>query len=236
MKAVVFAMTTFIASYLAISPSAVIAQQIADPLGHRLKLSFFQYLGSKQGSESNVYFLQFKGILRDKLTILVEDLADGSDRFEYLKHLSLDPSGEGGLEDRLTTEAAQRNYWDQSHSLLLFRGTLSSQHGGQYFAQSQIYLGSLHGRFPHPSISLRLPIQVQELPDTNDTHSLIVYFALAEDAIRMHDEPSVIIELLSRAQDKVNDLRKAHALSPSILDLSRVIEQAIRLNREGPHR
>src|SRR5277367_644352 len=72
-----------------------------DPLGHRLTLTLFEYSGSQ--GESKVYFSRFKGILKDKLETLVEELPSSGKRFDYMRALALEPQGEGGLPDGLTT-------------------------------------------------------------------------------------------------------------------------------------
>lgn len=233
MARVSLAITGLICTQLAMSPGVVFAQAATDPLGHRLKLSFFDYAGSQQG-EPKIYFGRFKGILRDKLTVLVEELPDARDHFDYLQRLSLEPPGEGGLEDRLTTEESLQNYWDQSRSLLLFRGTLFSDANGPYFAQSRVYLGDLHGRLPHASITLRLPVRADDFPTTSDTHSLIVYYALAQDAIRMGDDRSRVIELLSRAQDRIRDLKSQSAPFPQLGDLEKAIELTLLTQKATP--
>jgi hypothetical protein len=196
-----------------------------DPLGHRLTLSLFEYSGSQ--GESKVYFSRFKGILKDKLEVLVEELPASGKRFDYLRALALEPQGESGLRDGLTTEASVQDYWSRSHSLLLFRGVLSADNSGPYFAQSRVYMGDLRGGFAQPSISVRLPISVDEYPTTSDTHSLMVYYTLAQDAIRLGDDPANILDLLSRAQDKVRDLRHRSQLPPPIEQLSKALESAI---------
>jgi len=208
------------------SAGAASVQSQNDPLGHRLKLSLFRYAGTEEG-EPKIHFSRFKGILRDKLTVLVEELSGPGENFEYLRRLSLDPDGEGGLEDRLTTEDAVQNYWAQSRSLILFRGSLFSEDSKSYFAQSRLYLGDLSGDLPHASIAVRLPIQSDEFATTNDTHSLAVYYVLAQDAMRMHDYPSRVIELLSHAQDKVRDLKVHGALPPALVELEDAIERAL---------
>ena len=177
---------------------------VADPLGHRLKLSFFEYAGSGDGARK-IYFSRYKGILRDKLAVLVEELPDSKGGFSYLQRLSLEPAGEGGLADNLTSAQAAQDYWDQSSSLLLFRGILSSDTSQNYFAESRIYLGNLPRDHSRVSVRVRLPIRSEEYPTTSDTHSLIVYYALAKDAKRMGDDRSRVSNC-ERRQDKVREL------------------------------
>jgi hypothetical protein len=197
-----------------------------DPLGHRLRLSFFEYSGSTDGGPK-VYFSRFKGILRDKLSVLVEELPKTGADFAYLRRLSLEPAGEGGFADRLSSERAVEEYWENSRSLLLFRGVLSSNKDQDFFAQSRIYLGELRGGLASSSVSVRLPIRSDEYPTTSDTHSLIVYYALARDAIRMGDESSHVIELLSRCQDKISDLKRQAKLPQNLVEIEAEIKRAL---------
>ena len=131
----------------------------------------------------------------------------------------------------LSSEAAVQQYWDQSRSLLLFRGVLSSDAHDNFFAQSRIYLGSLRGDPLHPSVAVRLPIHSDDFPTTSDTHSLIVYYALAKDAQRIGDDRAHIIELLSRAQDKISDLKKQSPLAPNLVGIEKDIKHCLLVAR-----
>ena len=205
-------------------PDFSLAGTVKDPHGYRLKLSFFEYEGAA-GEEPRIQLGRFKGILRDKVTVLVQELQSTPNRYLYLRALALIPIP--ASEDKLTSENDVQQYWEVSRSLLLFRGTLFSDAAG-YFAQSRLYWGDLRGGMSQPSISARLPIKSEEFLNTNDTHSLIVYFALAQDAIRMGDDPAAVIELLNRAQDKIRDLKSAGPLSPPLAELDRAVQKALK--------
>lgn len=207
-----------------------------DPLRHKVTVSLFQYAGADEGEAKN-HFSRFKGILRDKMTILVEELTAGTTRFDYLNLLSLAPPGNGALPDNLTNEAAARNYWTQSRSLLLLRGSIVPETGGTYFAQSRLYFGGLSGTLPAPSLSIRLPIDGEQFSNTNDAHSLALYYALAMDAARLEEPPASVLALLSKAEDKIRDLTRRHALTPEVLELQKAVERAVAAEkRRGPPR
>ena len=220
-----FAATMLLVPMCAAAPATPSAGQ-TDPLGHRLKLAFFQHAGAEQGESQN-QIGRFKGVLRDKLTVLVEELPARDAQFAYLQQLSLDPPGAGGYEDLLSTEEKLQTYWNQSRSLVLIRGTLFTEPNGSYVAQSRLYLGGLRGPLAQPSVAVKMPIRCDEVPTTSDAHSLIVYYALARDATRMNDEPARIIELLNHARDKARDLKARNALTPALAEVAAAIDSSL---------
>ena len=207
-------------------PGAAQGPGAADPLGPRLKISVFHYAGSDSG-DAKTHFSRFKGILRDKVTVLVEEMAGDGHEFDYLSRLALEPSGDDGFEDRLSSDSAVRNYWDRSQSLILLRGIIMPETGKGYFAQSRMFMGTLQGKLAHPSLSVRLPIADSQFGNTNDAHSLAIYYALATDALRVKAQPAVVVALLSHAQDKIRDLKRRGPLSPETAELEKAVEQTI---------
>jgi hypothetical protein len=207
-------------------PGAAQGPGTAGLLGPRLKISVFHYAGSDSG-DAKTHFSRFKGILRDKVTVLVEEMAGGGPEFGYLGRLALEPSGDDGFPDNLSSDSAVRNYWDRSQSLILLRGIIMPENGKGYFAQSRMFLGDLQGRLARPSLSVKLPIADSQFGNTNDAHSLAIYYALATDAQREGARPAVVIALLSHAQDKIRDLRRRGPLSPETAELEKAVEQTI---------
>lgn len=199
-----------------------------DPLGRRLKVSLFRYSGAEEG-ESRMHFSRFKGILRDKITVLVEELAGASPRFSYLSDLTLEPGGNEGFEDKLSSEAAVQKYWFGSRSLILLRGSIiiPDEKEKNYSAQTRLFFGELRGTLQHSSLSVRLPINEGQFANTSDSHSLAIYYALAMDSARLDDKPAHVMALLSRAQDKIRDLSKREALSPAVIEIQQAVERAI---------
>jgi hypothetical protein len=197
-----------------------------DPLGRRLQVSLFRYAGSEEG-EPKTYFSRFKGILRDKLTVLVEELTNSSPGFAYLKSLTLEPGGNEGFGDNLNSEAAVQRYWLGSRSLILLRGSIVPERDSSYSAQTRIFFGELRGALPNASLPVKLPIDGEQFANTNDSHSLAIYYALAMDAARLGDDPAHVITLLSRAQDKIRDLSRRQDLSPAVMEIQKAVEKAI---------
>jgi hypothetical protein len=201
-----------------------------DPLGRRLKVSLFRYAGSEEG-EPRLHFSRFRGILRDKITVLVEELTGASSKFGYLKDLTLEPPGNDGLPDKLGSEAAVQKYWAGSRSLILLRGSIVPEKDKSYSAQTRIFLGDLRGSMPHPSLAVRLPINEEQFANTSDSHSLTIYYALAMDAARLGNEPAHVMTLLSRAQDKIRDLSRRGSLPPAVIEVQRAVERAIAIQK-----
>lgn len=205
----------------------------ADPLGRRLKVSLFRYAGAED-DQSRTHFSRFKAILRDKITVLVEELEGSSPGFSYLENLSLQPGGNDGIPDTLSSEAAVQTYWAGSRSLLLLRGSMVPETKG-YSAQTRLFFGDLQGALPHPSLSLNLPLDQEQFANTTDSHSLAIYYALAMDAARLGDQPAHVITLLSRAQDKLRDLAKRGPLSPAALEIQQAVTKAIATQKGRIH-
>jgi len=201
-----------------------------DPLGPRLKISLFRYAGS-EGSEPKAHFSRFKGILRDKITVLVEELTGVWPGFNYLGNLALEPGGNDGFEDNLNTAIAVKNYWAASRSLILLRGSIITDADNSYSAQTRLFFGDLQGALPHPSLSVKLPINEEQFANTSDSHSLAIFYALAMDAARRGEKPAHVITLLSRAQDKIRDLSKRQSSSQSLIDIEKAVENAIMAQR-----
>jgi hypothetical protein len=200
-----------------------------DPLGHRANVSLFQYAGADSG-DAKVHFSRFRGILRDKIVVLGEEIGPGRAEFQYLKGLALKPEGTEAYEDTLTESKAE-HYWDDSRSLLLLRGNIFAENGG-YHARSRLYLYGLHGSLPNVSVSMRLPIVDDAFPNTNDTHSLTLYYALAMDAARLECTPAMVIELLSKAEDKVRDLKLRGYGDPAVVGIETAVERAIEAQKQ----
>ena len=141
----------------------------------------------------------------------------------------MEPNDKDAFDDTLNSEELVHSYWKKSHSLLLFRGTIFSNDGTNFFAKSRPYFGDLRGEYPHPSAVVQLPIEAEQIGMTNDTHSLIVLYVLAMDAIRTHDKPDQIIALLTKARDKINDLKRPGRLPlpPDIIKLEESISHAL---------
>lgn len=202
------------------------AQGGGDPLGPRLKISLFRYAGAEEG-EARTHFSRFKGILRDKITVLVEESVGSWPKLTYLNSLSLEPGGDEGFEDKLSSEAAVQSYWAGSRSLILLRGSMFTDSQRNYTARTRLFFGELRGALPRPSLSLNLPINEDQFSNTNDSHSLAIYYALAMDAARLRYEPSHVINLLSRAQDKIHDLSNRGSISPAVMEIQQAVDKAI---------
>jgi hypothetical protein len=55
---------------------------------------------------------------------------------------------------------------------------------------------------------MRFTIEPENVPSTNDTHSLVTYYVLAMDARRLKCKPVVVRDFLSNAYSILQDLKK----------------------------
>jgi hypothetical protein len=184
----------------------------------RVQIPIFQYSGAEQGDAKNQFSL-YQGIIRVKLSTLIgeiqppigkRDQATGQldvpvQALEYLENVGVHMPSGSPIKDTLTTVQLKKIYWDQTNALELLRGTLWP--GNPYFVDSEIYIGDLRGEYPRGEIRARLLLEPERVPSTNDTHSLVTYYALAMDARRLECDPAIVRDLLSRAMSILQDLR-----------------------------
>lgn len=181
-------------------PSIAECPHIAPDNQPRLIIPLFKYAGTEVGEAQN-QFSQFKGIIVRKLTTLIDELQD----YAYLSKLDIHLPGGSPISDTLTNPEKRHVYWRDTNALELLRGTLWQ--GNPYFVDSEIYIGDLRGNFPRREVHTRLLIAPENVPSTNDTHSLVTYYALAMDARRLQCEPALVRHFLSRAYSILQDLK-----------------------------
>jgi hypothetical protein len=182
----------------------------------RVQIPFFQYSGTEVGEARN-QFSRFQGIIKVKLTALIDELQHpaGDDEspsvsefprhsFTYFEKLGIQLPGGEPIKDTLTT-TDKREYWEVTNALELLRGTLWP--GTPYYVTSEIYIGELRGSFPRNEVLVRLSIEPEMVPTTNDTHSLVTYYVLAMDARRLKCDPALVDYFLSRAWSILQDLK-----------------------------
>lgn len=166
----------------------------------RLIIPLFKYSGAEVGEAQN-QFSQYKGIIVRKLSALIDELP----QYTYLENLDIHLPGGLPITDTLTNRQRRQAYWTDTHALELLRGTLWS--GTPYFVDSEIYIGDLRGRFPRNEVHMRFAIEPENVPSTNDTHSLVTYYVLAMDARRLKCEPALVRRFLSNAYSILEDLK-----------------------------
>ena len=183
----------------------------------RLSIPLFRYAGSEDGEAKNP-FSRFQAVVTVKLATLIGEVQQGISAehktggagpnafaLSYLDDLGLYQPKEGPIPDTLNTIPKRETYWQKQNALQLLRGELWP--GQPYFVDSHIFIGDLRGGFPAPEVNVRLLVQPEMVPTTNDGHSLVTYYALAMDARRLKCDPAIVRGLLSRAWSVLQDLR-----------------------------
>ena len=189
---------------------------ISPSIQPRITIPLFRYAGTDVGEASN-HFTRFQSIIQRKLTTLSGEAQYSyaheqsspqarTQQLGYLGKLSLSFPREGPQPDNLRTLLQREDFWKNQNALLLFRGELWTDKTKPYVL-SDIYLGDLRGSFPAQEVRVKLSIQPESVPKTLDSHSLIIYYALAMDARRLGCDPAIVNALLAKARSILSDLR-----------------------------
>lgn len=203
-------------------PAALACDLQAAGGGPRRTIVLFDYSGAEQGEAKNQYSL-FKGALRDKMTVWLEELADLRSGAPFLDDIRLHPQGSASLPDTLAGPRDVEEYWRRNRALELLRGGVLPG-DGSFSVQSRIYLGDLRGGLGSPSVAVSLPIAGSEFANASDSHSLVTYYALAMEAKRLGCPSGVVVGLLGRAREKAADLVRRNMGGPEIERIGRVID------------
>jgi hypothetical protein len=207
------------AAAFTVSTAAAQCSGITASVQPRLTIPVFRYAGSED-DEARSHFSRFQAVLGVKLETLIGEVqqADSGEsgvdpgvgpspqRLDYLRDLGLYVPQDGPITDTLNTLAKRETYWRKQNALQLLRGEMWP--GQPYFVDSRIFIGDLRGSFPSPEVHVRMPVRPELVPSTNDSHSLVTYYALAMDARRLRCDPAIIRSFLSRAWSVLQDLKR----------------------------
>jgi hypothetical protein len=200
-----------------------------DPLGARLEISVFRFAGSLDGDGRN-QFSRFKRLISDIVRQIPERIALNNLLIQreiiYMHDLKIMPPGEKSYEDKLSTEDDAMSFWNASHSLMLMRGEIERT-DNVYFANSRLFIGENRGLYPEKYINFRSPLDIESVPLATIWHSLVTYYALAMDAQRLGCQPQLVNAILSRALDRLNDLKVKIGDTPNLSTLELAIAQFI---------
>ncbi|MCP4672426.1 MAG: hypothetical protein GY857_14105 [Desulfobacula sp.] len=187
------------------------------------KVVIFEYDGISKGDTSDTKFSVFKGILKDKISdleryILHDETHSIKDSQKiYVNYMN---------EDTFTTkDGVLRWLKNQSSVLCLLRGTIVSDDNVHYIVKSHFYLGELKGDFPYDVIKISLPVSSKELGNTQDSHSIVILYALAMESRRIGMSNSKIAKVLFPAIDKLADIKRRGGLSHDLVKLESVLMQ-----------
>jgi hypothetical protein len=195
----------------------------------RVEIALLPYSGLESEGPRKIAFDEFRGILEDKLTNLVQELAatpelardEAAQQLAKLKlnTLSRSPSDAqpaarsiAGVDLPALDLEQKLRIWRQRHSLGLLTGTLSEEVATdrrRYRVDSQIFIGDLDGAPLGRSIPLMMQIGPEEFSNTRDTHALALLYALALDARRLGYRDDVVTVYLSKAYSIARGLRES---------------------------
>jgi hypothetical protein len=209
------------------SPATVLVAARQD--APRVELDLLPYAGLAAEGPRRAAFDEFRGILEDKLTNLVQELTASpsltgdaaKQQLARLKLLALQwngsqwsPAAAGPADAGAATWLDLENkleVWQQRHSLGLLSGTLSEEGAGskaRFRVDGQIFIGDLDGAALGRSIPLSMKIGPEEFRNTRDAHALAWLYALALDARRLRYPDEVVTTYLSKAYSIAQTLRE----------------------------
>ena len=163
------------------------------------------YGGAVVGDAQN-QLSRFIDILQDKARLWKADVATLAPEAPFLRKftLSLDPT-EVMKGQPITADQAYDFWLNVPNTLEVLYGAVFDS-PGQYIVQSSMHLGDLERKSTPTVIQVTLVLQSSEIGTANDSHSLVIYYALGLQARQLQCTSSVVAALLSRANEKAADL------------------------------
>jgi hypothetical protein len=199
----------------------------------RLIIPLFRYEPTSDSTARSQFEL-FRSVVGTKLSTLAEEakgaaIHSGVQTTNFPDGLTLYLRAGQPLDDTLQDLTKRRQYWEQSDSLQLLRGRVWLGVPGKPFVQSDIYIGELRGAFPRPEVVVRLAVDPDEVATTNDSHSVVTYFALAMEARRLGCDQAIARSFLARASSILRDIqRREKKLSGDLAALDAVVDQELK--------
>jgi hypothetical protein len=210
------------------SPIRVLVVAASSP---RVEIALLPYSGLETQGPRKLAFEEFRGILEDKLTNLVQELAatpelaneEAAQQLARLKLQLLAGAGSNSAGAEFGSAAGNHSaldleqklrLWRQRHSLGLLSGTLSEEgaaNHSRFRVDSQIFIGDLDGAPLGRSIPLAMRIGPEEFSNTRDAHALAVLYALALDARRLGYPDDIVTVYLSKAYSIARSLQESAA-------------------------
>jgi len=200
-------------------PGGAQAQTRCDGTTPRVELRIFRY--ATQSDEEKSRFVKFH-------QILFEDVLELSAETE-IAELKVSPSPAHGPPRPPESLTGMRAGWEDAWcaALVLLSGSMDRDPAGVYQADSLIYWGQLKPEGMPEFVKARMAITPQGQLTANDTHSLVVAFALAMDAKRRSARSSVVQKLLQLARNKAEDLERRGELNGPLANIKAEIDKEI---------
>lgn len=189
------------------------------------EVAIFKYEGVIEGDTSSVKFSAFRGILEDKITNLKREVLHGDvNEYSYLDQIHITFRDKDNFS---TPESINKWLKNQISVLCLLRGTIISDDNVTYLVKSNFHLGELKGYFPYDVVQITLPVSSSEFGNTQDSHSLVILYALAMDARRQGYDKSHIARFLTVANNKLADIKRRRGhISDDLVDMEKAIAKA----------
>ncbi|MEO1091115.1 MAG: hypothetical protein AAFX81_10805 [Pseudomonadota bacterium] len=159
----------------------------------RSTVHLFQY-GSTNAPASATAFLDFRDLMSEKLPRLASELLADDDRaggLTNLDALALQPvqaDGGDGLEPpsaRIPNLQRRRQYWRDTGALALLTGRVKGSDPASLVIRSTFFLGELGQPTRRETLDVELPFTAAVYDTTNDSHSVVLLYALAMEALGM---------------------------------------------------
>jgi len=115
--------------------------------------------------------------------------------------------------------------------LALWTGTIETKNDSKT-AFSNIYLGRFNGTLAPPEVRLSLPVTMQDVSNTIDTHSMVTFYALAMNARVASCPANVVKALMDKASAKYQDLARRHYTD---IEVDRVGQAIKDFEKSGGH-
>lgn len=188
------------------------------------QVAIFQYKGANSATSKDKFEV-FQGIIEDKIANLRREVfQDDEQALAYLEDIHVSYYA----QDSFTRNANIKRWLkNQSSVLCLLRGTIVSDDNLTYMVKSSFYLGELKEYFPYDVVRIDLPIKISEHANTQDSHSLVILYALAMDARRIGSDSHHVARFLTSALNKLADIkRRSGELQGDLAKLEQAIVQA----------
>jgi|SoiMethySBSTD1v2_1073268.scaffolds.fasta_scaffold05286_3 hypothetical protein len=165
-------------------------------------------------------FDQFYGIVSSKIRVLGDRIARDHPACDYMRDLRVEKTG------RVDDRSANRTLLDwRSTNALLFLSGMFRRDGTTDYVRSTPFFGELASKDADlNSLQLELRIDVSELQQTTDSHSLAVLYALAMDARRLGRPNDVVLTFLGEA---VSVAQSIDSSLPGVAALKAQLRKAI---------
>jgi len=173
-------------------------------------VNLFKYHGS-EANELYTGFNQFRGILKDKIITMVEEILSSNPNCDYLAHLNL-----CFINDYLPDSYDQIiDFWNRNsiiQPLELLSGAMFLEESS-IIVQSRAHVNTDQSNNEKieiksiKSFNIKMEIKPEEFGSIRDSHSVLILYALAMDAKRKNLPTNIISEYLSKAYSLSKDLQ-----------------------------